>query len=234
MTAVKKSILIPGVALTCALTGLMTWVLRWRLFSTGVDEKGLLTAGHPLALITWLLTAAVVLLTALCFWKRQEKISVHGSPLSSLLRALAMGIACVLFLDQGILGKAAAAAAAVTAVLSLLSLADGKKKLPAAAVDIPMMIFFLLCLLCRYQVWSAEPEIQRYFYPLLALVCLMLATYQRSAILQGLAKGPCFLATGCLGVYFAFAAGADPGFTAMFLSLGVWMFAELGSVKAEE
>lgn len=230
----KKSILIPGSALICALTGLVTWMLRWRLLSTGVDERGLLTAGHPNSLITWVLTACMVALAVASFWKRPGRISAHGSPLSSLLRALAMGIACFLFLDQGMLGKAAAAAAAVTAVLSLASLLDSKKKLPSAAVDIPMIIFFLLCLLSRYQIWSAEPEIQRYFYQLLALVCLMMATYQRSAILLGMAKGPFFLASGCLGVYFALAACADPGFTAMFLLLGAWMFAELCSAKAEE
>ena len=230
----KKSIRIPGAALTCALTGLIAWILRWRLFSTCVDEKGLLAVGHPNSLITWVLSACVVALAVACFWKRPNRICVHGSPLSSLLRALAMGIACFLFLDQGMLGKAAAAVAAVTAALSLVSLVDSKKKLPAPAVDIPMIIFFLLCLLSRYQVWSAEPELQRYAFSLLALVCLMMATYQRSAILLGMAKGPFFLASGCLGVYFAFAACADPESTVMFLFLGVWMFAELGSTKAEE
>lgn len=230
----KKSIRIPGAALTCALAGMMAWILRWRLLSTSVDEKGLLTAGHPLGIFSWILTACVIVLAVGCFWKRPGRISVPGSPLGGLLRALAMSIACFLFLDQGILGKAAAVAAAVTAVLSLVSLLDSKKKLPAAAADIPMILFFLLCLLSRYQIWSAEPEIQRYFYQLLALVCLMLATYQRSAIALGLAKGPFFLASGCLGVYFAFAAGADPSFTVLFLALGVWMLAELGTAKTEE
>lgn len=233
MTAVKKSMLIPGTALTCALVGLMTWVLRWRLLSTAVDEKGLLAAGHPLSIISWVLAVGMVLLAVLCFRKMPEKIAVPGSQLSAVLRALAMAIACILFWEEDLLGKAAALAAAVTAVVSLASLAVKKEKLPAAALDIPMLIFFLLCLLSRYQVWSAEPELQRYGFSLLALVCLMVATYQRSAVSLGLAKGRFFLASGCLGVFFAFAAGADPGFTALFLILGTWMFAELGTVKAE-
>lgn len=229
----KKSIWIPGAALTCALAGIIAWMLRWRLLSTGVDEKGLLTAGHPLALVSWILTACIIVLVVVCFWKRPGPISVPGSPLGSLLRALAMGIG-FLFWQQNVLGKAATIAAAVTAVISLFSLADSKKKLPPVAADIPMLLFFLLCLLSRYQIWSAEPELQRYAFSLLALVCLMMATYQHSAIALGLAKGPFFLAFGCLGVYFAFAAGADPGFTALFLALGVWMLAELGTAKAEE
>ena len=148
--------------------------------------------------------------------------------------ALAMILAAVLFWDETILGRAVAVAAAVTAILSVWSLLGGKKPLAHAMADIPTVLFFILCLLCSYRTWSAEPEIQRYCYRLLALVCLMMAAYQRSAVWLGMGKGSLFLGTGILGVYFAFAAGADPGFTVLFLTLGVWMFAQLGAVTEKE
>lgn len=227
----KKSILLPGAAFGCAFLGLITWALRWRLLSTAVDEKGLLTAGHPLSTVSWILTAAAVLLVLLCFRKQPETVRIVGSRVSAVLRMVTMAVACVLFWNTDFLGKAAAVAAAVTAVASLDTLTA--KKLPAAAADIPMIVFFLLCLLSRYQVWSAEPEIQRYCFALFALVCLMMTVYQRGAVSLGMAKGRMFLGSGCLGVFFAFAAATDRGFATLFLALGGWMLTELASVTTE-
>ena len=70
-------------------------------------------------------------------------------------------------------------------------------------------------------------------FSLLALVCLMFATYFRSAAALGMEKCPLFLGCGFLGVYFSFAAAADPGFTGMFLAMGVWMLWQLGAVAEE-
>ena len=227
----KKSILLPGAAFGCAFLGLITWALRWRLLTTAVDEKGLLAAGHPLGVASWILAGVAVLLAVLCFRKEPKTVCLAGSAVSGVLRAVAMIMACVLFWNSDFLGKAAALAAAVTAAVSLGSLL--RKKIPAAVLDIPMLVFFLLCLLSRYQVWSAEPEIQRYCFSLLALVCLMMATYQRSAVSLGMAKGRLFLGSGCLGVFFAFAAATDRGFAVLFLVLGTWMLTELASVNTE-
>ena len=231
----KKSIWIPGMSLSCALAGVAALLLRWRLLSTGVDDKGLLTAGQPLAIISWILTGCMVLLTVAAVWKhRNEKIAVHGSPVATVARILAMAAAAVLFRDGTLLGSATSLAAAATGIVSFLELYQSKKRLPPAVVGIPTVLFFMLCLLSCYRIWSAEPEIQRYCYRLLALVCLMMAAYQSSAVSLGMGKGNIFLGAGFLSVYFAFAAGADPGFTVLFLALGVWMLAQLGAVAEEE
>lgn len=231
----KKSIWIPGVSLSCALAGVAALLLRWRLLTTGVDDKGLLTAGQPLAMISWVLTGCVILLTVAFVWKhRNEKIAVHRSPVGTVARILAMAAAAVLFRDGTLLGSATSLAAAATAVVSVVELFQSKKRLSPAVAGIPTVLFFMLCMLSCYRVWSAEPEIQRYCYRLLALACLMMAAYQSSAISLGMGKSGLFLGAGFLGVYFAFAASADPGFTVLFLALGVWMFAQLGAVTEEE
>lgn len=211
------------------------WLLRWRLLRTGADDKGLLTAGQPAAIISWILTACVVFLVAVCLWKhRKASVRISSSPLSEALRILVMVMAAYLFWDRSPLGKAAAVAAAVTAAACMWGLMQGKKQSHPAIADIPAVLFFLLSLLCCYRVWSAEPETQRYFYPLLSLVCLMMATYSRSAVALGLGKSGVFLGTGLLGVYFAFAAGADPGYLVLFPMMGVWMFVQLAAVTEEE
>ncbi len=230
----KKTIWIPGLALTALFAGVAAWLLRWRLLATCVDEKGLLVAGSPLATVSWILTAGVVLLVAVCVWKhRQIKLVVRSSPASQVARLLAMVIGAMVFWNAAFPGKAATLAAVAAAVIAAWELLGGKNKVNPVIADIPAVLFFLLALLSCYQVWSAEPETQRYVYSLLAMVCMMMATYQRSAVLLGLGKGSIFLGAGYLGVYFAVAAGADPGFKMMFPVLGLWMFAQLGAVTEE-
>ena len=68
---------------------------------------------------------------------------------------------------------------------------------------------------------------------LLALVCLMFATYARSAVALGIGKSLLFLGSGFLGVFFAFGAAADPGFAGMFLLLGLWLLLQLDTVTEE-
>lgn len=225
---------IQGLALTGLLTGVAAWLLRWRLLTTGVDEMGLLLPGRPLAVISWILTAGMVILVAVCLWKhRNVKISIGRSPLCEILRILVMLMAANLTWRLALLGKLTAIAAVATAVACVWGLLRGKKPLHPAIADIPAVLCFLLSLLCCYQVWSAEPETQRFFYPLLSLVCLMIATYSRSAIALGCGKSNVFLGTGLLGVFFSFAAGADPGYLVLFPALGLWMFAQLGLVTEE-
>ena len=231
----KKSIWIPGLALASVFAGVVAWLLRWRLLTTSVDEKGLLVTGAPLKTVSWILTVAVVLLIGACLWKHREtKIVIRSSPASLAARILAMAMGTLVFWNVSFPGKIAAVAAAVSGIIALWELLAGKRKVHPAVADIPAVLFFLLALLSCYQVWSAEPEIQRYVYCLLAMVCLMLATYQRSAVLLGLGKGYVFLGAGYLGVYFAFAAGADPGFSMLLPLLGLWVFAQLGTATEEE
>lgn len=231
----KKTILIPGLALACALAGTVAWMLRSWLLTAGVDEKGLLTAGHPGAILSGILTAAVAVLVAAALWYRRGGLRSSGSPLSAALRALALGLGGVLLWKQGLLGKLAAISGTGAALLTLIAIPAGRKeKKLALPADFAVLLFFMLCLLSRYQSWSAEPESQRYVFSLLALVCMMLAVYQRSAMELEMAGGSFYWGTGCLGIYFAFAAAADPGFTAFFLLLGVWMLTELCTAKGED
>ena len=115
----------------------------------------------------------------------------------------------------------------------LVRLLLGKKQLSPAFADIPALLCYLLCLLALYRGWSSEPEVQRYAFSLLALVCLMFATYARSAVILGVGKCGLFLGAGFLGVYFAFGAAADPVFTGVFLAMGLWLLLQLDTVTEE-
>ena len=230
----KKTVWIPPLALTCGLAGVAAGLLRWRLLSTGADHKGLLEAGHPLGILSWILTAAVVVLVAGLLWKhRKAEFALRSAPGSEAVRMVAMAMAALALWGHTRLENAAAIVAVIAAAAALVRLLLGKKQLSPAFADIPALLFYLLCLLALYRGWSSEPEVQRYAFSLLALVCLMFATYFRSATALGMGKCLLFLGCGFLGVYFSFAAAADPGFTGMFLVMGVWMLWQLDTVAEE-
>lgn len=227
----KKPVWIPPVALFAGLAGIVAWVLRWRLLQTATGDTGLLTAGHPLAILSCVLTAAVVILTAVALWKhRKEKFVLRITTGSEGFRVLAMVMVAMALWNHSPLGKAAAVAALIAAAAALVRMLLGKKQLSPALADIPALLFYILCLCTFYRVWSAEPEAQRYAYSLLAIVCLMFATYSRSAVVLELGKHALFLGSGFLGVYFAFAAAADPGFAVATVPMAVWMMLQLDTV----
>ena len=229
----KKLTWIPPLALFGGLAGIAVWLLRWRLLSTGVDHKGLLVRGNPLSIVSWVLTAAVAALVAAALWKhRKETFALRAAPGSEALRIPAMLIAAVSLWggEANLVEKAAAAAALLAAVAALMRLVLRKKQLSPAVADIPAVLFWMLLLICRYQGWSAETEIQRYAFTLLATVCLLFATFARSSVELGLGKHRLFLGAGLLGVFFAFGAAADPGFAGIFLPMGVWLMLQLDTV----
>ena len=236
----KKTVWIPPLALFAGLAGMAAWLLRWRLLSTGEDHRGLLEAGHPLGILTWVLTAVVVLLVAGALWKhRRARFVLRPAPLTELARIPAMLMAAAaLWGGSGmgrtvVLGKVAAIAAVLTAAAALVRCRLRKKQISPAVADIPALLFYMLCLFVRYPDWSGEPEVQRYAFSLLALVCLMFATYARSAVVLGVGKCGLFRGAGFLGVYFAFGAAADPVFTGVFLAMGLWLLLQLDTVTEE-
>jgi hypothetical protein len=39
----------------------------------------------------------------------------------------------------------------------------------------------MLRLICQYRIWSSEPQLMLYCYPLLATVCIVMSSYQSAA-----------------------------------------------------
>ena len=93
-------------ALFAGLAGIVAWVLRWRLLQTATEDTGLLTVGHPLAILSGVLTAAVVILTAVALWKhRKEKFVLRVTSGSEGFRALAMVMVALALRNHSPLGK---------------------------------------------------------------------------------------------------------------------------------
>lgn len=178
---------LPILTALCAGLGLLCLCVRQWLMSTGIDSKGLLKAGHPGTLISLLLLGIVVCVLCLSLKERQV---YHFSPtplsaVSMLFFAIGCGYAAwkllssraqTLSLVAGILGAVSALCAL------LLAFALYRKLRLHPFVYCPLVLFLMFFLVCRYQQWSGESELQRYLFQLLSVISLMFTAYHRAAL----------------------------------------------------
>lgn len=180
--------------LTAAGAGFVGLCLRALLYRIGFDEKGILSASHPLHMICLVLTAAMAVylaFRAVTSKSRTEAfrprircllgilggyfLLIHGLTLGRELSGLLSFVRCGLAL----LG----AAAIIAAVLPFLK--DRQFHMVCHGL---ICVSFAVDMLCRYQVWSGNPQLPDYCFHVLACVSLSLCSYHRLAIDTGLAK----------------------------------------------
>lgn len=161
--------------------------LRYWLFSTGVDEKGLIVTEHPAQLLIWLLTLAVsVTLVIATRWIKNSADyrsnfppSVLGSA-GFLLAAGATAFVTLRRLDTltdilSIAGFALGCASILCLAFLAWKRFYGQRPNPIAFIIICAWLMVDLILLYRH--WSATPQVQNYCFSLLANVCIMLSVY---------------------------------------------------------
>lgn len=207
--------------------GCVGGALRFLLYRSGVDEKGLLVHLHPLELMLWGLALATVLMAVL-FTSREPKIKRDEQleALGQLMAAVGIVIsaagglrpgASTLNLIHMVLGIGAAVALCYGAILRW----QGKPEPIFCAAA--CCVFFALHLICRYQGWSSHPQVQDYFFPLMGAICAMIFSYLRCESRKmklrrvvGLVGSFCCLAAICKTL--------DP---AMHLGCAMWMITNL-------
>lgn len=195
----------------CAGLGLVCLCVRQWLLRSGTDNKGLLVAWHPGMLLSLLLLAAAV--CVLCLALRQQQVyRFHNSPLSvvsTLFFAIGFGYAAWKLLSSraqtlsviaGILGILCVFCALIIAFCLI------RKIRPHPLMHCPSVLFFMLFLVCRYQQWSGEPELQRYLFQMLSVITLMLSAYHRAALAADKKGARNYLLASRAAVFFCIAA----------------------------
>lgn len=178
---------LPVLTTLCATLGLVCMCIRQWLLSAGTDSKGLLVASHPGILISWLLLSAAACI--LCLSLKQRQV-YHFSPtpvsaVSMVFFAIGYSTAAIqLFTTHAHTLSMIAGCFAVCSALCALLLAFAlyRKLRLHPFVYCPPALFLMLFLVCRYQQWSGEPELQRYLFQMLAVVSLMFTAYHRAAL----------------------------------------------------
>lgn len=231
----KKQLSLPVTVILCGVLGLCAMGLRMVLRSA-VGEDGLLPRMDIREAVLICLTAAALVLAGM-------QASVSGLPAGRIA-----GIACLLpacgilymlinGVDTGMVTlmrvyrPIACAAAAVFAVMAWFRLRG--KAVPFACYAIPCVFFALQIVIC-YPIWSEKTRVQDYFFPVAALVSLMLYCYHRAAEATGLKPRRRTLVLA-LAALFACPAAIPGGiWPVLWISSALWILGEiLGITKAE-
>ncbi len=213
------------------LAGAVAFGLREWLFRGGMDEKGLIVSAHPARLLSWALTAAVC---AVIFVLAQRQTRVCPPP-ESILPARAPAAAGRIAAAMGILFSAvqslrtgaepfvcaAAVAGVFAAVGLLLTFLRCSAKLQST-FSVVLTVYFLLRLLSQYRMWSWTTQLEVYAFPLLATVMLLLAAYNRAALLSGLDRRRSFVFFAQAALYFSIPA-MDSRSAFFYGAMAVWM-----------
>lgn len=218
MNQPKRHIFYPLAALIMGLAGAG---LRWLLYRTALDPRGLLRQGHPLEIAVWLLTAAAFVLAFSAgrgSWKKNRTPDLPRRRIFVGAGDILLGVAVFVSVSMDsiegfpalmpvrkILGALCLAALTASGLCHIFI-----KKAPFFCPVIAA-VFFLLNTLTSYPAWSRDPQLMDYAFTLGAEICLCLFSYYRAALSLGLPGRKQRLVSGVLGIFLCVAAipGSD-------------------------
>ena len=166
--------------------GLAGMALRALLYITGIDRKGLLTAGHWTIWLTLILTGLTLAFLLVTNPKSQGVTDYEATfPNSFSQGAGSLLIAAVIAFRAIPQFSATDSLALITSAFSLLTAAamawvgicrfTGKR--PVFLCHSALCLFFALEMIDQYRHWSADPQLMNYGFYLLAFISLMLTAY---------------------------------------------------------
>lgn len=214
--------------------------LRILLYTTGMDEKGLLVEGHWAHTGIWLLTAAAAL--AMFLFTRPIEgpadhrdcypVSIPGG-LGALATAGAILAASISEIGSAampvqrfvwILGFVAAAA---LAVIGLCRLTGAKAHFLLYGA---LCLYFALRMVAQYQIWSSDPQLMDYCFYLTAYVALMLTAYHHAAFAADMGSHRKLWFFSLATVYLCCLSLKGTRDTLLMLTGGIWAFTNLTSL----
>lgn len=225
-----------SISLLTALLGAVTLVLRTGLLLLGTDAKGLLSPGNPLDLLTWVMIAATVALIAIVVRKRDgsQKYGDNFAPsVPAAIGAfsLAGGIAVTVLLTwpaaskmeliRNLLGVLAVPA------LIWVGLCRRKGEPPFFLCHGAVCVYLILYAISHYRPWCSQPQLQRVFFSVAAILLLSLFAYAQTAFDADMGSRRMQLFTGLTAGFCAIAAipgGEDP---LLYLGGAIWALTNL-------
>lgn len=218
-------------------------VLRILLYATGIDEKGLLVSGHWAHWAIWLLTAATaaaIFLLTRSIQGPERYQDAHPVSVPAACGALATGgailITSISEFSAGntpqmktltILGFLCAA----SLVFIALCRAGGWK--PHFLFHAVVCLYFALRMVCLYQFWSSDPQLQDYFFYLSAYVGLMLTAYHQATFDADMGNHRTLWLLSLATVYLCCMSLKGNRDTWLLLCAGGWVYTNLTNLTTK-
>ncbi len=213
--------------------GILGLALRQGLYAFGLDEKNLLVPFHPLEISLWAVTVLTVVLILLTVWKgigsEAYGDNFHPSFPASFGHILAAaGIALTVLLNQpamigpvGQLWKYGGLLSAPLLIWAAFCRVLGKK--PLFLTYVVVSVFFVFHLVCHYQTWCSNPQLQDYVFAFLACLGLMLFSYYQAAFCVGAGHRRILLGVGLVTLYLCIVNIANTEYLYLYLGCGIWV-----------
>lgn len=184
-----KEYILPAIA---AASGVLGALLEVWLLYLDRDGRGLIPEAHPAGLFLWVLGVLAAALLFLLTRKITGKVrsyvrtfpaSVPGAVGSAIAAVGAAGLGLQSLLSRGdaltvicgVLGVLAAGSLGFTAWARFRGFR------PNAVFHTLVCLFFAAWTVSHYRLWSGDPRLAQYCFPLLANITMMLAAYHRAA-----------------------------------------------------
>lgn len=225
---------IPLLTLGC---GVVLALLRWLLYATGVDDRGLLEDGNFLRILCRILPMAAAAVLCLAVFPLDGSNRYGDNFSASLPGAVgaflaAGGILAAVLTDgmpQPDLLAIIRTVAGILAALCLIAIGVCRLKgrMPYFAFPGMVCIFFALNLAHHYRLWSGNPQTQDYIFRLFACIVLMLFAYYHTAFTVDLGHRRALLLCGLLGTILCCLALFPWDRPWLYLGCGAWCVLDL-------
>ena len=210
--------------------GLYVWLMGTE------NDKGFIDKFHISAIfllgLTGIVVAGVFVFTRNLVKGNHYKFNFPASNLGGLgAWVAAAGILCTSLLElPGAADKMAfySALLGVLAAIALVFVGHCRSKglHPNVMAHVVICVHLMLRLIVMYRQWSSDPQLYDYCFRLLAVVCAMLAVYQRACFDANCGKRPDYTFFNLMSIYFCVIClgGSD---RILYLAIGIWLFTDL-------
>lgn len=222
--------------LPTVMLGAAVLVCRVWLRLGGIDNRGLYITGHIADVMSCLLLAAAAAGVWLCV-----RNVPGGGRMRGLFPASVPGALGCFIGGCGILAAGLLEPVEKTDIIRILSLITGcfaglalaltgfarlKGRRTNYWLHCGVTVYFLIHLVSRYRVWSSEPQVQDYFFPLLSSVFLLCCAYQRACLDAGMGSRRYYSFFNQMALFCCLASvtGTDWLF---YLSMALWTLTDL-------
>ena len=233
----KKSTIARSLPLLAAGLGLVALGLRWALYAFAADSWGLLPAWHPLEIILWLLSAAVLVGIPLAVknCKGSNRYSDNFGPSFPAAAGhilAAAGILLTVLLNDpqmpGLVGFAWKLLGwASVPCLAAAGFARAKGKRPFFLLHITVCLFLVFHIIDPYRSWSGNPQLQDYLFALLGTMALALYAFYLSAFEVGSGRRRMLMGMGLEAIFLCLTNLAGTPYPYLYLGCVIWVFTGL-------